>query len=370
MTLLETMPLSKDSNVSDAPPSYTALDPLPRLSQYSSAAHAEDQRAGLSVFARARKAVEAKKTVLEVLRDLVKQPDTPRACLLLNACADACTTYKHSLPTLLQEKTIEGRTPLYWAIINRPACSDDTPDIVSLLISHTAPLTDATIDEVRLACLHVSDNALFQRLRSSSEFAPLSGKDEIVAGGTKTMDVVVVEDAEHDAAAFIVKLRVPMFQKRMRVSEEIRLEFIAKGRLWELTFLVVKSLDKRLNYESKFREGSWVVKLALLRHSSPTWIDGAYLIIDDPCARDSTPEPNPQIKVPLESKHQLTAPYSSGSYDGKMVAVAFETHAEMNTLQFTSCPYLDADGALVARVEGRLVRPQGAVDPQSGCIVC
>ena len=43
------------------------------------------------------------------------------------------------------------------------------------------------------------------------------------------MDVVVVEDAEHDAAAFIVKLRVPMFQKRMRVSEEIRLEFIAKG---------------------------------------------------------------------------------------------------------------------------------------------
>ena len=229
MTLLETMPLSKDSNVSDAPPSYTALDPLPRLSQYSSAAYAEDQRAGLSVFARARKAVEAKKTVLEVLRDLVKQPDTPRACLLLNACADACTTYKHSLPTLLQEKTIEGRTPLYWAIINRPACSDDTPDIVSLLISHAAPLTDATIDEVRRACLHVSDNALFQRLRSSSEFAPLSGKDEIVAGGTRPMDVVVVEDAENDAAAFIVKLRVPMFQKRMRVSEEIRLEFIAKG---------------------------------------------------------------------------------------------------------------------------------------------
>ena len=391
--------------VSDAPPSYESLQellrplpaadktpstPSPTKSPDGPAPH--DPSAGEWLFTRNRRAADIRKTVLEVLRDLVKQPHTHNACTLLDACAAACTTNKQSLSTLLQEKSIESHTPLYWSIINKPACFDDGPDLISLLISHAVPLTAATVDDVRLACLHTSDNALFQRLRSSSEFAPLSGKEEIVAGGSKSMDVITVENPEHDDTAFVVRFRVPMFQKRMRVSEEVRLEFIAKGafhpsvcrlrsggicwipsvvrlyvsvrlmvdrvtgQLWELTFLIAKDSDKRLNYDARFMGGTWVVKLALLHHSTPTYIDSTNLCIEDPLTRRtaaakrrsknsqaesaasrSSQRWKPCIRVALQSNHQLTVPSSPQSYDCKMVAVSFESHKVLVTLQF---PYV------------------------------
>ncbi|KAI0740851.1 hypothetical protein C8Q76DRAFT_709217 [Earliella scabrosa] len=391
-------------SVSDAPPSYESLQellrplpaadktpstPSPTKSPDGPAPH--DPSAGEWIFTRNRRAADIRKTVLEVLRDLVKKPDTHNACTLLDACAAACTTNKQSLSTLLQEKSIESHTPLYWSIINKPACFDDGPDLISLLISHAVPLTAATVDDVRLACLHTSDNALFQRLRSSSEFAPLSGKEEIVAGGSKSMDVITVENPEHDDTAFVVRFRVPMFQKRMRVSEEVRLEFIAKGQLWELTFLIAKDSDKRLNYDARFMGGTWVVKLALLHHSTPTYIDSTNLCIEDPLTRRtaaakrrsknsqaesaasrSNQRWKPCIRVALQSNHQLTVPSSPQSYDCKMVAVSFASHTVLVTLQFPSCPWLESDGTLDGRLQGRVARPQNALEPETpgGCIVC
>ena len=43
------------------------------------------------------------------------------------------------------------------------------------------------------------------------------------------IDDVDVEDVKEDEVAFVAKFRIPLFQKRMRISESIRLEFIAKG---------------------------------------------------------------------------------------------------------------------------------------------
>ena len=207
---------------------------------------------------------------------------------------------------------------------------------------------------------------------------------------------------------------------------------MSTGRLWELTFLVAQRFgDRRLNHNSKYRGGSWIVKLALLYNSPPTYIDGAYLVIEgsrteepysllepqlqqsqpslllsfsDGSSSAQSPPPaadidadvnalhaglRPQIKVPLEARYQLTAPITSTTHDGKMIVVQFEEHAELNSLQFTyahvpyhggvfeadfcscrGCPYLERDGSLVGRVEGRLVRPAGAQDPSSDCIVC
>ena len=133
---------------------------------------------------------------------------------------------------MLQEPSVEGHTPIYWAIINRPSPPEpDEPDLVSAMLSHAAPLTDATVDEIRLACLHTSDHALFQKLRRSPAFSPLTGTEEILLGGSVPVDDVDVADVKGDEGAFVAVFRMPMFQKRMRISGSIRLEFIAKGAL-------------------------------------------------------------------------------------------------------------------------------------------
>ncbi|KAI0653341.1 hypothetical protein C8Q70DRAFT_641850 [Cubamyces menziesii] len=374
----------------------------------------------------ARATKEVRATIKGLLRDLVKQTDAQGALGVLESCADACRTYDLSLSTLLQERSIEGHTPLYWSIINRPSAessdaSSPTPtptqesierdrDVVMALLSHAAPLTDATVDEIRLACLHASDHGLFQRLRRSPAFAPLSGSDEIILGGTVPVDDVEVEDVPGDEAGFVVNFRIPMFQKRMRISQEITLEFIAKGRLWLLRFLVAKQSDSRLGYQH-MRAGSWVVALSLLPHSPPTWIDSR-LVIEDPRSRtaqspistsasafpslpssqsSSGPptslseavegmvqqvaresegplawrdKPKPKIELRIKRSEQLTAPTSPWSTCHPVIAVSLEEDVRANSLQFKGCPYIESDGSLLARLEARLVQPG------SDCIIC
>ncbi|KAI0327897.1 hypothetical protein GY45DRAFT_1071157 [Cubamyces sp. BRFM 1775] len=379
----------------------------------------------------ARAAKEVRATIKGLLRDLVKQTDAQGALGVLESCAEACRTYDLSLSALLQERSIEGHTPLYWSIINRasPESSDapsPTPtstresserdrDVVMALLSHAAPLSDSTVDEIRLACLHASDHGLFQRLRRSPAFSPLSGSDELIIGGTVPVDDVEVEDVPGDEAGFVVHFRIPMFQKRMRISQEITLEFIAKGRLWSLRFLVVKEMDSRLSYQY-MRAGSWVVALSLLSHSPPTWIDSR-LVIEDPRARTTQPpsstsastssstfpslpspqtssgpptslseavegmvqhvaresegplawrdKPKPKIELRIKRSEQLTAPTSTRSTHHPVIAVSLEEDVRANSLQFKGCPYIESDGSLLARLEARLVQPGS-----SDCIIC
>ena len=265
--IIDKPPLPGDEvEIQDAPPSYDALEgvppppprdekaagpssPFPTTrttpatpptspgSQASIAVSAkrDGKRGGTSWFnfgPSSKAAKEVRATVLGLLRDLVKQGDTQGGALgVLESCADACKTYDLSLSSLLQEKSVEGHTPLYWAIVNRPALPPrpDDLDLVSAILSHAAPLTDATVDELRLACLHTSDHSLFQKLRRSPAFSPVSARDELILGGNVPQDDVDVEDVKADESAFVVSFKIPMFQKRMRVSETVRLEFIAKG---------------------------------------------------------------------------------------------------------------------------------------------
>ena len=79
------------------------------------------------------------------------------------------------------------------------------------------------------------------------------------------------------------------------------------------------------------------MKLALLHHSTPTYIDSMYLCINDPRAgrTEEKLSVKPQIKVALESKHQLTVPSSPRSYDCRMVVVSFEDNEQLRNLQYT-----------------------------------
>jgi hypothetical protein len=185
----------------------------------------------------ARKEREIRKTILDLLRDVIQQHlCNPQAAVgILQSCAHACTTHSVSFSTLLQEKSIENRTPLYWTIVKRLPDEHQEiedhqgPDLLSALLSYASPLTQATITELRLACLATSDQTLFHRLRQSPEFAPVSGVNQMLLGVTMSPDDIAVEDLPGDVGGFAVDFVIPHFNKRMTVAREIHLEFIARS---------------------------------------------------------------------------------------------------------------------------------------------
>jgi hypothetical protein len=178
-------------------------------------------------------------TILNILRDIVKQkcPTTGSVSDILESLSETCHSYSISFSSLLQQKSIENHTPLFWAIILRRPLQlfPSSNDLVITLLSHSTPLMSATIAEMRHACLLTSDHALFQRFRLYPSFSPLSGADEMILGTSLSPDTIEVEEIESDRGDFLTKFKILEFQKRMRVSNQIRLEFIARGKIINIT---------------------------------------------------------------------------------------------------------------------------------------
>lgn len=185
---------------------------------------------------------------------------------ILNSCVAACNSCGISLSEILQERSVEGHTPLYWAIVKRPrnhrsstgtngdsdsdddgalsSSGNDADALLRLLLLHTAPLNASTVSELRLACLVAADNTLLQRLRADPAVVPRSGTEAMLNGSAASprddgerpryqMDMVhVYEDNGEEGdkcGAFIVKIEIRRFQKRMRVAGGVSVEFVARG---------------------------------------------------------------------------------------------------------------------------------------------
>ncbi|KAF7977951.1 hypothetical protein HWV62_11794 [Athelia sp. TMB] len=383
-------PLPEDRLPIDAPPSYDALDaprgsrsyppekpPIspsePSFSSSSSVPSVQASAGGstppISAKAAGKRPVkparssnwfgfgaskttrEVRSTVIGLVRDLVKETNSDHGgAAILDSCEDACEAYALSLSSVLQEKSIEGHTPIYWAIIKRPAepINSNDYDLVTALLSHSSPLKASTVSDIRLACIMNSDQALFQRLRMSPVFSPVSGSDEILLGGGIPQDKIEVEDVEGEASAFVMSCSIMAFQKRMRVSKKIELEFIAKGRLWRLAFSIAPSTK-------------WTVSLAILEHSPATWIDSRLLIEEPPqyvtagaatgamswFSRPKSPEGSPDeaanvlrrpkstISLRMKTaREQLTAPTLRYPYPGGEIVVEFEESITAASLQY------------------------------------
>ena len=134
---------------------------------------------------------EVRKTVTGLLKDLVRNQtiDSNISCVgILDSCSEACAANGINMPNLLQQAYIEGHTPLYWAIVKRPADESeaqrssseaDLPPLVRALLAYSAPLKPATVIDIRLACLHTCDQWLFQCLRCSPDYPALPDKDQL-----------------------------------------------------------------------------------------------------------------------------------------------------------------------------------------------
>jgi hypothetical protein len=190
---------------------------------------------------------EVRKTVSGLIHDLVRDQnlDSNDSCVgILESCSEACAAQAINMPGLLQQPYIEGHTPLYWAIVKRPIdesepppASFELPPLIRALLAYSAPLEQSTIKDIRLACLHNCDQWLYQALRLCPEFQALSHKAQLLLGVQVPPDTVVVgAPARHDAP-FTVDFEFAQFQKRMRVSQEVHIEFISHGELAPLSIL-------------------------------------------------------------------------------------------------------------------------------------
>jgi len=363
LTLVDHLPSSSSprSPLNSAPP----IKSPSITSSTSGSSKGKGRAANWFNFAASRTTREVRNTVLGLIRDLVQEQYSsfPAATGILQSCADACTTHSLSLSSILQEKSIENHTPLYWAIVKRlpdehhQVEDSSGPDLLSALLSYSTPLSPATITDVRRACLATCDQRLFQRLRLSPEFAPVSGVDQMLLGGTIPPDNIEVEDVPGDGGVFVVNFEIPHFHKRMVVSKEIGLEFIArsecftfffpfflllcsnslfeessiyqnfnnlqKDRMWRLEF----SIAPENGYDS-CRPGSWCISLSLLETSPPTWIDSR-LIIPEATSPSADHHSDHHLNPPLSASSRFKLPPSNASKPKPAIELKLESNEQL-----------------------------------------
>ncbi|KAJ7917484.1 hypothetical protein B0H13DRAFT_2441809 [Mycena leptocephala] len=395
----EALPADGDLNFSFSTPAPAPVDskrppPVPTASSSSSLASSSSSGiksppANVSWFNFASPTVrQVRATVLGLVRDLVKlQPSDHSvvAISILKSCADACATNGLSISTILQEKSVEGHTPLYWAIVKRPAESPEPQegnDLLTTLLSLSTPLTPATMSDVRLACLLTSDQALFQRLRNSPEFAPLSPTDEMLLDATIPPDEIMVENVDGVEGAFVVDFAVVRFQKRMLVTKSVVLDFIARSRMWRLSFNVSTQEQRRPWLPAP---GTWQAYLNSCKagkanvptQSPPTWIDSRLLIPAPPESAMEEPSGSgfanglfgagkPRPRPTLSAMEQLRP--GRGLHRNNQILVLMDGGdneagwAVCNTRD--GCPYIASDETLRGRLEARLAKPEAE------CIIC
>ncbi|KAG2136793.1 hypothetical protein BD769DRAFT_384581 [Suillus cothurnatus] len=423
MVLLDKYLDETDDEV-DLPPSYdtittvsTVIDEKPRPSPAPSPAPTRPTASSssstwFSLLPNAR-AKQARQTVISLIRDLVatSTTDNSAATPILASCASALSP--SSFSALLQQPTFEGHTPIYWAILNRHAY------ILPDMLQYAGPLSNACVADIRLACLASGDQLLFGKLRRGElPFIITLRADALVLGSTSADEIDVREvDGE---AAFSASMKIRLWQKRMRVAGVVGVEFIARGRIWSLTFFSSPSPSpSSSSLSTRAGSGPWQVALGLMEHSPPTFVDGRLVIetfsplsssIPDSLSSESslpthqsypplpsTPVPTsptqvkPPVVIRLKSTNQLAHRTSDGSvfsvlelgrggpssqkpckppqsaawseegtqYTNSLIGVLSDDLGWDNT------PYLAPDGTLHARLDARLEKAEGG-----SCIIC
>lgn len=173
---------------------------------------------------------EVREWALNQLNDLLanRNADLEECKSIMSSCYDAFHSNKLTLSTFLQEPLSQQHTFFYWSIVNRSGDATRLPPFLSTLISFGFPLSDETRDEVRHACLLMNDQPLLQSLRCHRKFMRLPTAYEMVFGDRIPIDDITVEDMPSAEPAFLVKMDIALFMKRMNFEKEVTLEFIAQ----------------------------------------------------------------------------------------------------------------------------------------------
>lgn len=241
---------------------------------------------------------EVRQTVLGLVQGIIQQGDSAYAIPIIQSCIDACEARGLSFASIVQEPSIQSHTPLYWTIVknvysaneDEPSSSDRKPNLETLFdILLSFPLTLEAYADALQACLLTSSHSTFLRLRKYNPEPPLKipGSDH---QGDRIEDTVLVTNGDDAEAAlngaFKVEITIKHFQKRMRVLKEILVEFIARGRMWQLSFVVYTPaqhgpgarVSTPTHYSRQVEPGAWVLALDLIGASPSTWLDSRITI--------------------------------------------------------------------------------------------
>lgn len=350
-----------------------------------------------SIFGLSKTAKQVRGTTQSLLRDLLSQarPSEHEWLSVLTSCSEACDAQGLNFSALLQEPFVEGHSPVYWAILKRPilpvkvdhtTTTRDPDTLVMAILDASLPLNAQSVADTRLACMTVSDNALFVRLGQRYEsFSPRLGTDKVLLGGADTVDSVTVDESR-GGGAFTVRFSLTQFPLRMRVSKLARVEFIARGRLWQFVFAVAGAPGAPHPHPG--RVGEWFVSLSLSEPSSPAWVDGRLSIVDrslpPPPSAPDPPQTTPLVALrvfPLPPKHpnngkqRATVSLAiktemhqiSPSGPVREIVVSLEKSAFGTSLQNDTTSFVDADGTLNAQLEVKL---QKTSYTEGNCIIC
>ena len=176
----------------------------------------------------AQDAKDVKNMAYMSIRDVVKNPGAQQSIALIETCAEMCRAKGVNFGDILQDPCLEGHGALYWIIINRPSPNDY--GLLSTILEHSGSLCSQSVDEVRLACVQVGDQTLFNYLWRHPVYGALSGTDELLLGPTASRDYVEVQEAmSNEIGTFIARFDISQFHKRMNISGKIAFEFIARG---------------------------------------------------------------------------------------------------------------------------------------------
>ncbi|KAG1750434.1 uncharacterized protein EDB91DRAFT_1244018 [Suillus paluster] len=139
-------------------------------------------------------------------------PDFPPSSVarIIISCADAFSAAEFS--NLVQKPNIEGRTALYWAIM------DHRREALSVLTLFISKFSRVRSFDLRLACMTVNDRALFTQLNLGGK---INSKDEPLRCclGCRPDEIQVQQGDGLGENHFVASFRFRIFQKRMRIAQ-------------------------------------------------------------------------------------------------------------------------------------------------------
>lgn len=174
----------------------------------------------------------------------------------LSACARACERGGLDFSTVLQETSIEGHPPIYWAIVNRDVTSGSRslePDsLVAAILAACRPLSPASLADIRVACTMASDNVLLQELfRLIPPLLHISTRDALLLSPANEEDRVDIEEKRNGTGSWVALIKIPRFRLRMRVCGSVSVEFIASGAFCLLLLPLPICLSRHVNASSR-----------------------------------------------------------------------------------------------------------------------
>lgn len=239
-----------------------------------------------------------RKIILSRIRDIVSAPDvTPSSVApTVNACATALSHAE--LSVLLQKPNIEDHSAMYWAIVNNRG------EALAAFSAFIPKFSSVCSSELRLACMLTGNHALFMQLNLGRV---INLKDDSLRRFLHCPpDEVEVHNTGNGLRhiQFVAYFGIKMFKKRMLMTQELGVEFVAEGRIWLLRVQAVA-------------DGRWCIVLSLAQPSSPACLDVELALgvhSDSGCATPSHLEED--IQMPdIDWSGALTPIGSSGPLD-------------------------------------------------------